>query len=308
MLGTAALRSALLTAAHQPRIEAVVRRHGLRLGAARFVAGESLDECVPVLRRLNERGLLTNTTILGEGVTNLKLADAVVDDYMAVLDRVAVERLRTNMAVKLTNLGLDVSEEAAYRNVARLVAHASRRANFVRIDMEESARVDAALRIYRRLRAGGYDAVGVVLQAYLYRSGQDLEDLLPLRPNIRIVKGAYLEPPDVAYPRKAAVDRNYAALAERALRSGCYTAIATHDDRLIDRMIDFTAQHEILPGRFEFQMLYGVRPQLQAQLAGRDYRVRVAVPHGPEWYGYLMRRLAERPANVLFVLRNVLRG
>jgi proline dehydrogenase len=307
MLGSPVLRSALLAAAHQPRIEAAVRRYGLRLGAARFVAGESLDECVPVLRALNERGLLTNTTVLGEGVASTDAAESVVQGYVAVLDRVAREKLQTNVAVKLTNLGLDLGEDIAYRNVARLVEYASERANFVRIDMEESARVDATLRIYRRLRAEGYARVGLALQAYLYRSGQDLDGLGPLAPNVRIVKGAYLEPADVAYRRKADVDRNYVRLAERALLSDGYTAIATHDDRIIDHIIDLAARRGISSDRFEFQMLYGVRRQLQADLAGAGYPVRVAVPHGPEWFTYFMRRLAERPANVLFVLRSLMR-
>lgn len=307
MPGTAILRSVLLAAAHRPRIAAAVRRHGLRLGAARFVAGESLDECVPVLRRLNERGLLTNTTILGEGVTDAGIAESVVRGYVAVLDRVAREQLQTNIAVKLTNLGLDLGEDIAYRNVARLVEIAAQRANFVRIDMEESPRVDTTLRIYRRLRGEGHERVGLALQAYLYRSEHDLQSLRPLAPNVRIVKGAYLEPADVAYPRKADVDRSYVRLAEHALLSDGYAAIATHDDRIIDQVIDVTTRRGIPRERFEFQMLYGVRPRLQSDLASRGYRVRIAAPHGPEWSTYLIRRLAERPANVLFALRSLVR-
>ena len=302
------LRHALLAAAHEPRLAAAARRHGPRLGVARFVAGESLDECVPVLRGLNARGLLANTTVLGEDVADAAVADSVVQKYIAVLDRVERERLQANVAVKLTNLGLDLDEEIAYRNIARLVEHASRRANFVRIDMEESPRVEATLRIYRRLREAGHDRVGVALQAYLYRSERDLDDLLPLAPNVRIVKGAYLEPAGVAYPRKADVDRGYVRLVERALLAGAYTAIATHDDRIIRHVVAFAAREEIPAAAFEFQMLLGVRPQLQADLVRRGYRVRVAAPHGPEWYSYLMRRLAERPANILFVARNLLRG
>lgn len=302
------LRNVLLAAAHQPRLAAAARRHGFRLGVARFVAGESLDACVPVLRGLNERGLLANTTVLGEGVADAAVAESVVRQYIAVLDRIGEERLQANIAVKLTHLGLDLGEDVAYRNVARLVEHAARYLNFVRIDMEESPRVDATLRIYRRLRDAGHERVGAVLQSYLYRSERDLEHLLPLAPNVRIVKGAYLEPPDVAYPRKTDVDRGYVRLAERALLAGTYTAIATHDDRIIDHLIDFTARRGIPATAFEFQMLLGVRPQLQAGLARQGYRVRVAAPHGPEWYPYLMRRLAERPANVLFIARNLLRG
>ncbi|MHB8730960.1 MAG: proline dehydrogenase family protein [bacterium] len=301
------LRNALLAAAGDSRLAAVARRYGRRIGVARFVAGESLEECVPVVRGLNARGLLANTTVLGEGVTDTAAAESVVRQYLAVLDRMDGELLRANIAVKLTNLGLDFGEDVAYRNTARLIEHAARYGSFVRIDMEESPRVDATLRTYRRLREAGSEQVGIALQAYLYRSERDLTDLLPLAPNVRIVKGAYLEPADVAYPRKADVDRSYVRLVESALRAGAYTAVATHDDRIIRHVAEFAAREEIPAAAFEFQMLLGVRPQLQIDLAKRGYRVRVAAPHGPEWYPYLMRRLAERPANVLFVARNLLR-
>jgi len=285
----------------------------MRLGAARFVAGETLDACVTVLRALAARGFVTNTTLLGESVSDAATAERIVATYLVILDRIAAEGLPTNPSVKLTHLGLDVdsrpdSDEAlAYRNVARLAAHARERGNLVRIDMEDSPRVDPTLRIYRRLRAEGVENVGIVVQSYLYRSERDVRELLPLRPNIRVVKGAYLEPPGVAFPRKADVDRNYLALAELLLTGEGYTAIATHDDRIISRVIAFAEEHAILRSRFEFQMLYGVRPRLQADLLARGYRVLIATPYGPDWYPYLMRRLAERPANLLFVLRNLLR-
>ncbi|MBX6341636.1 MAG: proline dehydrogenase family protein [Thermomicrobiaceae bacterium] len=279
----------------------------MRLGAARFVAGETLEAAIPVLRALTAEGLRTNTTLLGEGVRDPATAEAVTATYHAILDRLAQAGLPTNIALKLTHLGLDLGEDLAYAHLEALVAHAARLGTFIRIDMEESARVDPTLRLYRRLRAAGYANVGVVLQAMLYRSAQDLEDLLPLRPNLRLVKGAYLEPPTVAYPKKADVDRAYLRLAERALTAGGYTAIATHDERLIERVIAFTERQGIGREAFEFQMLYGIRPQLQRELVGRGYRVLVATPFGQEWYYYLMRRLAERPANVLFLLGNLVR-
>lgn len=297
----------LLAAAHSPRIAAWVRRYGMRFGAARFVAGESLDACVAVLRGLNEKGLKTNTTLLGEGVKEEAVIRSVVDQYLAILNRIKSERLNCNVALKLTHLGLDLGVDVAYRNVRQLVQHAAGVGNFIRIDMEESNRVDATLEIYRRLRSDGLDNVGIVLQSYLYRSEDDLAGLLPLRPNLRLVKGAYLEPPAVAYPKKADVDRSYLRLAERSLGAGGYTAIATHDERIIDSVIEFTGRQGIGRDRFEFQMLYGVRPQLQLDLVGQGYRVLVATPYGREWYPYFMRRLAERPANVLFILRNLLR-
>lgn len=302
------LRKAILAAADSPRLQRLVQRYGFRLGAARFVAGESFDDAVPVLRRLNESGLLTNTTLLGEGVRDEGETRDVVDAYRSVLDRIAAEGLRTNVALKLTQLGLAIDEELARRNVAGLVEHAGRTGNFVRIDMEESAHVDATLRIYRRLRADGHENVGAVLQSYLYRSEQDLAALLPLAPSLRIVKGAYLEPPEAAYPEKRDVDAAYVRLLEASLAGEGFTAIATHDEALIEHAIAFTRERGIPNERFQFQMLYGVRPRLQRDLAGRGYDVLVATPFGPEWYRYLMRRLAERPANLLFFLRNLVRA
>ena len=307
-MGLSASRRVVLAAAESPRLGRFVRRYGFRLGASRFVAGESLDAAVPVLRGLNEKGLLTNTTLLGEGVTTEAATVAVVAAYRELLDRIAVERLRTNVALKLTHLGLAFDEELAFLNVATLAEHAARNGNLVRIDMEESTRVEPTLRIYRRLRIAGHDNVGVVLQSYLYRSEADLVALAPLAPNLRLVKGAYLEPADVAYPEKSNVDAAYVRLLETALTGAGFTAIATHDETLIEHAIAFASEHEILPERFQFQMLYGVRPALQLDLVRRGYAVLVAAPYGPDWYRYLMRRLAERPANVLFLLRNLIRG
>jgi len=280
----------------------------MRLGAGRFVAGETLDQLVPVLRRLDEQGLVTNTTLLGEGVGSAEETRAVAAAYREVLDRIKAEHLRTNVALKLTHLGLAIDEQLAYENVAALVEHAARLGNFVRMDMEESQVVDATLRIYRRLREAGHENTGTVLQSYLYRSEDDLASLLDLRPNLRFVKGAYLEPPDVAYPDKAGVDAAFVRLIERSLREGGFTAIATHDERLIEHAIEFAEREGIERDRFQFQMLYGVRPQLQLGLVRRGFAVLVATPYGPDWYRYLMRRLAERPANTFFFLRNLVRG
>jgi proline dehydrogenase len=303
-----ALRSLILAAADSPRLQRFVQRYGFRLGAARFVAGESLDAAVPVLRRLNVQGLRTNTTLLGEGVRDEAETQAVVDAYREVLDRIHAEGLRTNVALKLTHLGLSIDEELAQGNLADLVEHAARRGNFVRIDMEESRHVDATLRIYRRLRESGHENVGAVLQAYLFRTEADLAALLPLRPNLRLVKGAYLEPPEIAYPRKRDVDAAYVRLLETSLAAGGFTAVATHDEMLIEHTIAFARERDIPRERFQFQMLYGIASGLQLDLVRRGFDVLVATPYGPEWYRYLMRRLAERPANLLFLLRNLVRG
>jgi proline dehydrogenase len=302
------VRSLILAAADSPRLQRFVQRYGFRLGAARFVAGETLDDAVPVLRRLNENGLLTNTTLLGEGVRDEAETHALVASYREVLDRIQAEGLRTNLALKLTQLGLSIDEELAHRNLAELVGHAAQRGNFVRIDMEESRHVDATLRIYRRLRESGHENVGAVLQSYLFRAEADLAALLPLAPNLRLVKGAYLEPPEIAYPKKSDVDAAYVRLLEASLGGEGFTAVATHDETLIEHTISFARERAIPNERFQFQMLYGVRPRLQQDLVARGYDVLVATPYGPEWYRYLMRRLAERPANLLFFLRSLLRG
>ena len=304
----ASLRKGILAAADSPRVRRLVRRYGMRLGASRFVAGETLDDCVTVLRRLNEQGLHANTTLLGEGVLEPTQTERVVHAYREVLDRVAADGLRANVALKLTHLGLEIDEELAYENLAALVRHATERDSFIRIDMEQSQFVDATLRAYRRARDEGLERVGTVLQSYLFRTPGDLESLLPLAPNLRLVKGAYLEPGQVAYEDKAQVDAAYVTLLERMLDGAGHTAIATHDSALIQHAIAYAREHAIPSDRFEFQMLYGVRPQLQLDLVRRGYKVLVATPYGPEWYPYLMRRLGERPANLLFFLKNAVRG
>jgi proline dehydrogenase len=302
----ALLRQAILAAVANRTVQRFVRRHGMRLGASRFVAGETLDDAVRAIRALNGRGLRANTTLLGEGVRDEQEARAVAATYEDVVQRLVDEELRANVALKLTHLGLVLGEELALENVSRVVDRAAALGAFVRIDMEESQWVDATLRIYGRLREAGRDNVGTVLQSYLYRTEQDLESLLPLRPNLRLVKGAYLEPPEVAYPRKEDVDAAYLRLVERSLRDGGFTAIATHDGGAIEHAVALADREGIPRDRFQFQMLYGVRPQLQLDLAHRGFDVLVATPYGPEWYPYLMRRLAERPANLLFFVRSLL--
>jgi proline dehydrogenase len=298
-------RNSILAVATNRHVNLFMNRYGMRLGAGRFVAGETLDACLDVLAGLNAKGLHANTTLLGEDVTSREETAAVVAAYRTVLDRIAERRLRANVALKLTHLGLLIDEALAFENVAELVDHAASLDNFIRIDMEHSAVVDATLRTHRRLRESGRDNVGCVLQSYLYRSSEDLEALLPLAPNLRLVKGAYLESAAVAYPRKREVDDAYRRLLERALSGGAYVCVATHDESLIDHTIAFAAKRGYGPERFEFQMLYGVRSQFQLELVARGFKVLVATPYGPQWYPYLMRRLAERPANLLFLARNV---
>ena len=302
-----ALRKGILAAARSERMGRIVGKHGMRLGAQRFVAGETFREAAEVLARLNASGLAANTTLLGEDVLSAAEAESVTAQYEQILDDIAARGLRVNIALKLTHLGLLLDEELAYANVTRLVDRAATLGTFIRLDMEHSGLVDQTLGIYRRLRADGRDAVGTVLQSYLYRTPADLESLLPLQPNLRLVKGAYLESPDVAYPRKADVDAAYMRLVERMFAGGAYTAVATHDERLIERTITLAERMGVARDGFEFQMLYGVRSALQLALVARGFKVLVATPFGPQWYPYLMRRLGERPANMLFVARNLVR-
>lgn len=304
---SALARAAILRAADSPFLRRLVQRYGMRLGAARFVAGETLDDCMAALRRLNHAGLHANTTLLGEAIPDAGGASAARAEYERILDRLTAENVLANVALKLTHLGLLFDEETAYANVERLVAHAAELGTLVRIDMEQSEYVDPTLRTYERLRAAGHENVGTVLQSYLYRSPGDLERLLPLEPNLRIVKGAYLEPAAIAYPQKRDVDAAYLRLVERGLRGGAYVAVATHDERIIRHVQAFAEREGVSRNRFEFQMLYGVRPAMQRKIAAQGYKVLVATPFGPDWYPYLMRRLAERPANLLFFLRNLVR-
>ena len=300
-------RSAILHAAESARLQRLVQGHGRRVGAARFVAGETLDSCVAVLRKLNDAGLYANTTLLGEAIPDAEGAAVVTAEYEAIIERLVTENLRANVALKLTHLGLAFDEELAYANVERLTARAGELGTFVRIDMEQSEYTEVTLRLYERLRDAGHDSVGTVLQSYLYRTSADLDRLLPRAPNLRIVKGAYLEPESIAYPDKADVDRVYLELVQRGLRGGAYIAVATHDETIIRKVQAFTTRDGIPRDRFEFQMLYGVRPGLQRSVAAEGYKVLVASPFGPDWYPYLMRRLAERPANLGFFLKNLVR-
>ena len=302
------MRSALLAAADNPTLQRFVTTHGRRFGADRFVAGETLDDFMSVVRSVNARGFRVAAGLLGEDVRSADDARAAAQAYRTILDRFAQARANANIALKLTHLGLAVDRELALENVASLAVAAAVMGNSVRIDMEQSAHTDATLEIYRRLRARDIVNVGTVLQAYLYRSEADLRALIPLRPNLRLVKGAYLEPPSVAYPKKRDVDRNFVRLIELSLTQGGFTAIATHDEAIIEQTVEFIRRHAIREDAYEFQMLYGVRPRLQQSLAARGFPMRIAVPFGSHWYPYLMRRLAERPANLFFFVSSLWRA
>ena len=276
---------------------------------ARFVAGETLDEALGALQRLHDHGLRTTVDVLGEAVTSADAARAAADEYLATLDALAARGLDRNVSVKLSQMGLELNPDICRANVERIMDRAATHEAFVRIDMEDHTTTDATLALWRALRpvnAGRGDS-GVVIQAALRRSSSDIDDLIAERARVRLCKGAYVEPAAVAYQDKAEVDAAYAELMERLLRDGTFPAIATHDERLIARAVEFAKANGIGPDRFEFQMLFGVRRDLQERLAKAGYGVRVYVPFGTQWYPYFMRRLAERPANVAFVLRSILR-
>jgi proline dehydrogenase len=273
--------------------------------------GETLDDALAAARELKKLSIGTVFTHLGENIGDPAEAERVTRHYLEVLNRVCALGLGTEVSVKLTQLGLDLDQELCYSNLAKVIEHAGSN-SVVWIDMEASSYVDATLELYRRARLA-YPNVGVCLQAYLYRTADDLAALLPLGPAIRLVKGAYNEPPDRAFPRKRDVDENFFALAQQLLsdyarRAGVHAAIATHDRKLIGRVIGFAESNRIPRDRFEFQMLYGIQRAEQYRLAREGWRSIVLIAYGSYWFPWFMRRLAERPANVLFVARNLLSG
>ncbi|HEY3280222.1 MAG TPA: proline dehydrogenase family protein [Gemmatimonadales bacterium] len=301
------LRAGLLWLSDQPRVFQFVRRNGLaRRFASRFVAGETVDAAVAALRDLKAAGLFASLDLLGESVAHAAEAEHARDTYLETLDR--IRGPEANVSVKLTQMGLDIDEALCVANLRAIVAKAKARDSFVRIDMEQSSYTEKTLRLLKGTFYPEFgDAVGVVLQSYLRRTAQDVDDMIALGARVRLCKGAYQEPPEVAFPAKRDADGNYVACMERLLERGRYPGIATHDEKIIAHARAFTAAQGIPPARYEFQMLYGVRRDLQYALRREGYNVRVYVPFGTHWYPYLMRRLAERPANIAFIVGNVVK-
>ena len=275
----------------------------------RFIAGMTVEEAIGVAERLNGEGIAVTMDSLGESVMQVSQAEESAAIYHRLLDEIAARKLHANVSVKLTQMGMDLDPELAFATVAALVKHAVAAGTFVRIDMEGSEYTQATIDLVSKLHAmeENRGRVGVVIQAYLYRSGADIDRLLAQGIRIRLCKGAYQEPPDVAFPDKADVDRNFVRLMQVLLPSGVYHGIATHDEKMIEATCRFAKERGIQSDQFEFQMLYGVRRDLQRSLVAKGYRVRVYIPFGTEWYPYFMRRLAERPANLLFMARNFFR-
>jgi proline dehydrogenase len=275
----------------------------------RFVAGDTIDEVVPFIGQINAENCTASFDHLNESVESVEEAEREVAEYLNILGKIDEQRIRSNVSIKLTQFGLGLDPELAYRNARRVVEEADRRGNFVRVDMEDSSVTQVTIDIFKRLRAEfGLNTVGIVLQSYLYRTFADAQELVKLPARIRICKGAYLEPPEVAFPDKKDVDANYVKVMQLLLASGVYHGIATHDPKMIDATIDFAMREGIGKEKYEFQMLYGVRRDLQRQLARDGFNLRIYVPYGKHWYPYFMRRLAERPANIWFVLKNLAKG
>jgi proline dehydrogenase len=303
------LRGTFLWLSQRRRVFEFVKRNRLaRKFASRFVAGETLDQAVPAVQELNKRDITASLDHLGESVTSRDEASGSRDAAIAILERIHATGIRANVSIKLTQMGLDLDDALAAENATRILERAREFGTFVRVDMEASGYVQRTLDLFRTaLHPTFGDLVGVVIQTMLRRTEQDIEDLLALGARVRLVKGAYKEPASVAYPNKRDVDAVFARCSERTLERGNYPAFATHDSALIDHITEYARTKGIDQSRFEFQMLYGVRRDLQERLRQEGYNVRVYVPYGTEWYPYLMRRMAERPANVWFIVGNVLR-
>ena len=290
-------------------LNTLASRYGMRRPtsfARRFIAGETVSEAIEAARRVEARGLTHTLDLVGERVTTLEEAEAAARAYLKVVEAIVQSGIGRNLSLKLTQLGLDVDKASAIDNLRKILERAEPAGFFVRVDMENSTYTDVTVEIFETLWQQGYRQIGIVLQAALYRTEDDLRRINALGARVRLVKGAYNEPKSIAYQKKADVDAAYARMVRTLLTEGVYPAIATHDPKMIDLARVYANEHDVAPDRFEFQMLFGVRRDLQARLVKDGYRLRVYIPFGREWFPYFMRRLGERPANVGFVLRGIL--
>jgi proline dehydrogenase len=302
------MRALLLKLSNSPGMARWVTSHKTaRRMSQRFVAGENLDQAVAAARVCNAEGMRVSLDLLGESVTNVVEARAARDAYLGIFDRIAQEKLDGNVSMKLTQLGLDLDVELCQQMVEEIAARATSYGNFVRVDMEASAYTQRTIDVVKRVRVKS-PAIGVVVQSYLRRTENDVRDLLALGCRLRLCKGAYKEGPEVAFPAKADVDANYVSMMKLLLPSGIYHGIATHDPKMIAATEQFVAEKGIGKDKFEFQMLYGIRTDLQKELVKRGYNLRVYIPYGKDWFPYFMRRLAERPANMMFFVKNLFRS
>lgn len=300
-----AMKNFFLYLSKNKTLNAAAKKWGLRFGASRFVSGETINEAIQAVRQLNAKGLVCTLDHLGEFVFSVEEANESADYCIKTLEAIHQSGVDCNLSLKMTSLGLDISRDLCMNNMRRILDAAKKCGNiFVRIDMEDYAHNQVTMEILEELLAE-YDNVGTVIQAYLYKATDDIEKLKEKKVNFRLVKGAYKESPEVAYPDKPDVDENYKKIIKQHLLGGGYAAVATHDDAIIDYVKKLAVEHQIPRTQFEFQMLYGIRTQSQIDLANEGYKMRVYVPYGNDWYGYFMRRLAESPANVKFVLKGM---
>ncbi|GGD06880.1 proline dehydrogenase family protein [Pontibacillus salipaludis] len=283
----------------------MARKYGLRFGAGRFVAGETMSNTAKVIQELNAKGMDVTIDHLGEFVDNEVEAKQRTEECIEAIRVIAEQNLQSQLSLKMTSMGLDVSEDLVLENMRKILDAGKKYDVFVTIDMEDYERCGKTLDIFKQLKSE-YDGIGTVLQAYLYRTVEDIEELNAYSPNLRLVKGAYKESPKVAFPAKQDVDQNFKKIIKMHMLNGNYTAVATHDDQMIEYTKQIEKEYNIPKEQFEFQMLYGIRTERQEELVAEGYRMRVYVPYGDDWYGYFMRRLAERPANVAFVVKGVM--
>ncbi|MED1425194.1 proline dehydrogenase [Bacillus altitudinis] len=284
----------------------IARNWGSAVASKKIIGGKDFESAIPVIKRLNDQGMAVTVDHLGEFVTKAEIANERTNECIQTIQRIAEVGLNSHVSLKMTSLGLDIDDDLVYRNMKSILDTAEKHRIMVTIDMEDEQRCQKTLDIFKEMKSQ-YEYVSTVLQAYLYRTEQDLDDLNELQPFLRLVKGAYKESAEVAYPNKKDVDQNYKKLIEKQLLSGNYTAIATHDDQMIEFTKHIVKKHNIQTSQFEFQMLYGMRSETQQALVKEGYQMRVYTPYGREWYGYYMRRLAERPANIAFALKGMTR-
>lgn len=284
----------------------IARNWGSAVASKKIIGGKDFESAIPVIKRLNDQGMAVTVDHLGEFVTKAEIANERTNECIQTIQRIAEAGLNSHVSLKMTSLGLDIDDDLVYRNMKSILDTAEKHRIMVTIDMEDEQRCQKTLDIFKEMKSQ-YEYVSTVLQAYLYRTEQDLDDLNELQPFLRLVKGAYKESAKVAYPSKKDVDQNYKKLIEKQLLSGNYTAIATHDDQMIEFTKHIVKKHNIQTDQFEFQMLYGMRSETQQALVKEGYQMRVYTPYGREWYGYYMRRLAERPANIAFALKGMTR-
>lgn len=284
----------------------IARNWGSAVASKKIIGGKDFESAIPVIKRLNDQGMAVTVDHLGEFVTKAEIANERTTECIQTIQRIAEAGLNSHVSLKMTSLGLDIDDDLVYHNMKRILDTAEKHRIMVTIDMEDEQRCQKTLDIFKEMKSQ-YEYVSTVLQAYLYRTEKDLDDLNELQPFLRLVKGAYKESAEVAYPNKKDVDQNYQKLIEKQLLSGNYTAIATHDDQMIEFTKNIVKKHNIQTSQFEFQMLYGMRSETQQALVKEGYQMRVYTPYGREWYGYYMRRLAERPANIAFALKGMTR-